>query len=95
MITVMTEDEKKEADDFVISNPARTKKSTKIEHIKETVLGIPDLDFLKKQHVLVRCYIIDAFDLAAKDEDSNSDPYLVVELGDKKYDVLFIFIFFC
>ena len=81
MITVLTEEEKSQADKFFL-NQEDNKKNSKISHIKETVLGIPDVDFLKKAECLVRCYIVDAFDLAAKDEDTNSDPYLKIQLGD-------------
>ena len=33
---------------------------------------------------LVRCYIVSAYGLADRDNDSHSDPFVVVKLGDKK-----------
>ena len=38
---------------------------------------------LVKQECLVRLYIIDAFDLAQRDERSLSDPYVLIKLGKK------------
>lgn len=90
MITLMTEEEKKQNDAFALKSEglkAKEAKMAKVEVIKESIVGIPDLDFLKKAECIVRCYILDASNLAAKDEDSNSDPYLKVQLGDKIIDV--------
>ena len=36
-----------------------------------------------KSEVVVRVYILDAFELAAKDEKSLSDPYVLVKLAGK------------
>lgn len=36
--------------------------------------------------MIVRLYMISAYDLSAKDNDSPSDPYLVITLGDKNYN---------
>ena len=35
--------------------------------------------------VIVRCYMISAYDLASRDIGGFSDPYLVLTLGDKVY----------
>ena len=35
---------------------------------------------------IVRVYIIDAFNLSSRDNGSDSDPYLIVQCGNKKYN---------
>lgn len=40
---------------------------------------------LVKTDCVVRVYVLDAFDLAQRDENSLSDPYLLVKLGKKVY----------
>mmetsp|Transcript_269 Transcript_269/g.246 ORF Transcript_269/g.246 Transcript_269/m.246 type:complete len:154 (+) Transcript_269:1201-1662(+) len=47
---------------------------------------VKDDEFLRRTEVVVRVYILEAEGLASKDEDSNSDPYLIVSLGNKKYN---------
>jgi hypothetical protein len=42
--------------------------------------------FLNKRKIKVFLYVIDARNLPRKDDDSNSDPYLVVLFGDRKFD---------
>lgn len=86
----MNEEEKNQNDAFSLKSEglkAKQAKLAKVEAISESIAGIPDLDFLKKAECIVRCYILDATNLAAKDEDSNSDPYLRVQLGDRVFDV--------
>lgn len=43
-------------------------------------------DFLTRTNVIVRVYIIDAYELPPKDADSDSDPYLKIKLGDQVID---------
>ena len=35
---------------------------------------------------IVRLYMISAYDLASRDNGGESDPYLVVSIGDKKFN---------
>lgn len=84
MITILTEEEKKEIDEKAMNKmKANAAKLSASEH---DAVGIPDVDFLKKSDCIVRVYMIDAIGLADKDENSNSDPYLILELGDTVYD---------
>lgn len=48
---------------------------------------VSDQEFLKRTEVIVRVYVIEAIGLNSKDEDSNSDPYLVLKLGKQKINV--------
>jgi C2 domain len=41
---------------------------------------------LKQEKCLVRVYIIDAFNLSSRDVGDDSDPYLIVQLGNKVYN---------
>ena len=36
---------------------------------------------------IVRVYIIDAFNLSSRDNGSDSDPYLVVSMGNRVYNL--------
>lgn len=36
--------------------------------------------------MIVRLYMISAYDLASRDNDSPSDPYLIINLGAKNYN---------
>lgn len=47
---------------------------------------------LKSEQFLVRVYVVDALNLQPMDNDSLSDPYVRVVLGDMKIDVSFKFI---
>jgi hypothetical protein len=38
---------------------------------------------LIKTECVVRVYVMDAFELASRDEKSLSDPYVIVKLGNK------------
>lgn len=96
MINVYSEEEKKQIDKFNVDLTQNSRKDsgkiTRRDSIKETKIrdsgfGINDLEFLKKTQCIVRVYIVDAGDLAAKDDNSNSDPYLRLELGDTVFDV--------
>lgn len=79
MINIMSDNDKKVFDSKIatVSQFANTKG-----------LEFSDEEFLQKRDVTVRLYIIQADGLPAKDDDSNSDPYVVVKLGKTKYDVL-------
>lgn len=46
-----------------------------------------DKEFIEKTQVIVRVYIIKAFSLPQMDDDSLSDPYIEVKLGDDRKDV--------
>jgi len=46
-------------------------------------LEFSDREFLKKTDVIVRLYVIEAEGLPDKDENSHSDPYLVIKFGKK------------
>jgi Ca2+-dependent lipid-binding protein len=35
---------------------------------------------------MVRIYVIDAFNLSSRDQGDDSDPYLIVSLGNKTYN---------
>jgi Ca2+-dependent lipid-binding protein len=35
---------------------------------------------------IIRLYMISAYDLASRDNGGESDPYLVIKLGDKAYN---------
>jgi C2 domain len=41
---------------------------------------------LKSQKMIVRIYMIEGFDLASRDLGGFSDPYLILRLGNKKFD---------
>lgn len=84
MITVLTEKEKQEVDKSAL-NKIKTTKS-EIALPEAGPLAFPDVDFLKISNCTVRLYMIDAIGLADKDENSNSDPYLVLEMGKTKYN---------
>ena len=43
-----------------------------------------DYDILNPQPVIVKLYILEAYDLMSRDDDGNSDPYLKIQLGRKK-----------
>ena len=38
---------------------------------------------LQKQECIIRVYVLDAFELASRDEKSLSDPYVLVKVGDR------------
>ena len=83
MITLMTQEEKEKSEQTFLG---------KIKGPEQNVsdaFGIPDLDFLKKVQCIVRVYVINCGNLADKDENSNSDPYVVLTLGDKTINVKF------
>ena len=42
-----------------------------------------DQELIAKKSCLVRVYVIDCEELNARDEDSLSDPYLVIKCGKK------------
>jgi len=50
-------------------------------------LEFSDREFLKKTDVIVRLYVIEAEGLPDKDENSHSDPYLVIKFGKKIINV--------
>jgi len=52
---------------------------------KPTIIDL-NKEFMERTPVLVRVYVISATSLAQLDEDSLSDPYLVLKLGDQKLD---------
>lgn len=85
MITVLTEEEKQAIDDTNLNK--RRSLAAKITNAGDGIQGIPDVDFLRVTKCTVRCYVIEGCDLADKDENSASDPYLKVQLGDKIIDV--------
>jgi hypothetical protein len=41
---------------------------------------------MSKSKCIVRVYIIDAFNLSSRDNGGESDPYLIVSLGNKTYN---------
>lgn len=41
---------------------------------------------MKQTKCIVRCYMISAYDLASRDNGSFSDPYLIINLGNKTYN---------
>jgi hypothetical protein len=41
---------------------------------------------LRPKNVTVRIYLLDAFDLKTRDIGSDSDPYVVAEMGENKFD---------
>jgi hypothetical protein len=41
---------------------------------------------LKEEKSIVRIYMIEGFNLASRDMGGLSDPYLILKLGDKKFD---------
>ena len=45
--------------------------------------GQLDSEFLLKQNVIVRIYILECTGLYAMDNDSLSDPYVIIKLGNK------------
>ena len=64
----------------------------RLKHLKITKLiqDVQSDDIIKRLLVqeakcLVRVYILSAFNLAKRDNDSNSDPYTILKLGKKKY----------
>mmetsp|Transcript_32447 Transcript_32447/g.29255 ORF Transcript_32447/g.29255 Transcript_32447/m.29255 type:complete len:412 (-) Transcript_32447:1072-2307(-) len=71
MISVLTEKEHQQWE-----NKLKTVGQVASEHNE-----VSDQEFLKRTDVIVRVYVIEAIGLNSKDEDSNSDPYLVVKLG--------------
>ena len=84
MITVMGEAEKDMYD----------AKLGHVGHYAETKgLEFSDNEFLQRREVTVRLYMIDAVGLMDKDADSNSDPYCVLKLGKKIYNVHISYIF--
>lgn len=48
-----------------------------------------DKEFIDKTQVIVRVYIINAVSLPQMDDDSLSDPYIEVKLGNEKKNVFF------
>jgi len=48
-----------------------------------------DKEFIEKSPVIVRVYIISAVSLPAMDDDSLSDPYIEIKLGQERKDVKF------
>jgi hypothetical protein len=49
-----------------------------------------DKEFLEKNHVIVRVYVVSVEGLPSMDDDSNSDPYIEVVLGDQSKNVFFL-----
>ena len=45
-----------------------------------------DKEFMEKTPVIIRVYVLKAFSLAHMDEDSPSDPYLKIKLGEQVQD---------
>jgi len=41
---------------------------------------------LKETKCIVRCYVLNAANLVSRDSGSDSDPYLIMRLGKKKYN---------
>lgn len=78
MINVMSENDKMRFDSKIaaVSQIANTKR-----------FEFSDEEFLKRRDVIVRLYVIEAEGLPDRDDDSNSDPYLVIQLGDTKFNV--------
>ena len=78
MVTVMNEFDKMKYD-------------AKLAHVGTVAqtkgLEFSDDEFLRRRDVVVRLYIIEAEGLNDLDEDSNSDPYLIVKLGRVEYNV--------
>jgi hypothetical protein len=77
MITIMSEFEKMRYD-------------AKLKHVGQFAqtsgLEFSDDEFLRQRDVVVRVYVIDAEGLPDKDDDSNSDPFLVIKLGKTIYN---------
>ena len=48
-----------------------------------------DKEFIDKTQVIVRVYIINAASLPQMDDDSLSDPYIEVKLGNETKNVVF------
>eukprot|EP01017_Pseudomicrothorax_dubius_P045811 TRINITY_DN7982_c0_g1_i1.p1 TRINITY_DN7982_c0_g1~~TRINITY_DN7982_c0_g1_i1.p1 ORF type:complete len:406 (+),score=138.25 TRINITY_DN7982_c0_g1_i1:307-1524(+) len=59
-----------------------TKKQPGVPDMEEKI----DLDFMSKTPVLIRLYMIDAFEIPPKDDDSDSDPFLKIRLGKTLID---------
>jgi len=78
MINIMSENDKMQFDSKIaaVGQFANTKG-----------LEFSDEEFLKKTQVVVRLYLVEAEGLIDKDDDSNSDPYVVVKFGDKVFNV--------
>lgn len=80
MINIMSENDKMRFD-------------AKLKHVgqyaKTKGLEFSDDEFLRRRDVIVRLYVIEAEGLPDKDDDSNSDPYLIVKLGNHEYNVRF------
>jgi len=81
MVTVMSEMDKMRFD-------------SKLKHVgqyaKTKGLEFSDDEFLRRRDVVVRLYVIDAEGLPDKDDDSNSDPYIVVKFGKYTQNVIFL-----
>lgn len=75
----------------IMSDNEKLRYDSKMSHVGKYAstkgLEFSDEEFLKKREVMIRVYMIEARGLADKDEDSNSDPYLILRLGDTVYDV--------
>lgn len=71
----------------VRSNKSRLIKSTNgHDQVKQSLVKRAQLDseFLTKQNVFVRVYLLKATGLMQMDNDSYSDPYVVIKCGDQK-----------
>ena len=54
-----------------------------------------DKEFLTRTMVIIRVYILKGISLAQMDDDSLSDPYIKIKLGNKSVDVIkFIILFY-
>ena len=84
MISIASDQEKKKQETSFLYGLDKLSCSSKIQN---QLFGLPDVDFLKKAQCVCRVYILNAGDLSSKDEKSNSDPYLRLELGDTVVDV--------
>lgn len=59
-----------------------------VDSIEQTLVKRDQLDneFMVKQSIVVRVYILGAYGLTSCDSDSLSDPYVKVKLGNQEVD---------
>jgi len=65
----------------------------KLRHLNigKTITDVQSDEIIKRLLVqecktLVRIYIVGAFNLAQRDNDSESDPFVILKLGDKVFN---------
>lgn len=68
----------------------KMKYDAKLQHVGKFAqtkgFEFSDEEFLRRKDVTIRLYVIEAEGLADRDDDSNSDPYLIVKLGKVEYN---------